>query len=86
MCIRDREYTNEVCIYHCKLLKPQNNKPQIADHVHTYTPMNIPNALVENLVKHEPHATSPSLDKIANGYKPPFVLLILVKFPEKYKA
>ena len=40
---------------------------------------------MENPEKHEPHATSPALAEISNGYKPPFVLPIPVKVPDIYK-
>ena len=58
----NQEYANEVFIDHYKLLKPQ-----IPDHVHTYTPVHTPDTYVEDLVKHEPHATFPALAETSNS-------------------
>ena len=81
----DEEYTVEVYIDHWKINEPQEAKPQIVDHVHTYKLVHIPDALVENLVKHEPQALSPSPAKFPHDYKPPALLPIPIKVPDKYK-
>ena len=47
--------------------------------------MKISDALVENLVKHEPQALSPAPAKFPRGYKPPALLPIPVKVPDRYK-
>ena len=81
----NKEYTVEVYIDHWQIDEPQEYKLQIVDYVYTYTPMHILDALVENPVKHEPRALSPSPTKFPNGYKPPALPPIPVKFPDKYK-
>ena len=81
----DQEYTDEIYIDHWKNLKPQKVEPQIADHEKTYTPMPTLNSPIEDLVKHEPHATFPDLAKTSNNHKSLFNLTISTKVPEIYK-
>ena len=57
----DQEYTDEIYIDHWKDLKPRKSKPQISDHEEAYTPVLTPDSPMENLAKHEPHATFPTL-------------------------
>ena len=47
----DQEYTAKVYIDHLKNYEPQEAKPKILDHVHTFTHVHIADALEENLVK-----------------------------------
>ena len=81
----DQEYTIEVYTDHWQIDEPQEAKFQIVDHVHTYTHVHIPDALVENLVKHEPQTLSPAPTKFPDGYKPLALLPIPVKIPDRYK-
>jgi hypothetical protein len=62
----NQEYIVEVYIDHIQIDEPQETKPQIVDHVHTHTPVHIPDALVENLVRHEPRALSPTFSKLSS--------------------
>jgi hypothetical protein len=56
-----QEYIAEVYIDHLQIDEPQETKPQIVDHVHTHTPVHIPDAPVEIPVRHKPRALSPTL-------------------------
>ena len=47
--------------------------------------MHILDALVENPVKHEPRALSPTPAKFPHGYKPPVVLPEPLKFLDRYR-
>jgi hypothetical protein len=62
----DQKYIVEVYIDHLQIDEPQETKPQIVDHVHTHTPVHIPDILVEIPVRHKPLALSPFLVKIQN--------------------
>jgi len=81
----DQEYTDEIYIDHWKYLKPRKAKPQISDHEQAYTPALTLDSPMENLVKHEPHATFPTLAKTSNSHKSLFTLPISTKVPERYK-
>ena len=81
----DQEYIDEIYIYHWKYLKPKKVEPQISDHEQTYTPVLTPDSPVENLVKHEPHATFLALVETSNIHKSLFTLPIPTKVPERYK-
>ena len=81
----DQENTDEIYIYHWKDLKPRKAKPQILDHDQSYTPMLTPDSPVEDLVKHEPHATFPPLAETSNILKSLFTLPIPTKVLEIYK-
>jgi hypothetical protein len=74
-----QEYIVEVYIDHLQIDEPQETKPQVVDHVHTHTPVHIPDTPVEIPVRHKPHALSPTLAKPPDGYKPPALPPIPVK-------
>jgi hypothetical protein len=57
----------------------------IVDYVHTHTPVHIPDAPVETLVRHKPPALSPTLAKPLDGCKPLASSPVLAKVPDRYK-
>ena len=59
----DQNYIVEDYIDHLLIDELRETKPQIVDHVHTHTPVHIPEASVETLVRHKPPALSPTLAK-----------------------
>jgi hypothetical protein len=65
--------------------EPQETKPQIVDYVHTHTPVHIPDAPVEILVRHKPPALSPTLAKPMDGCKPLASPPVPAKIPDRYK-
>ena len=81
----NQEYIDEIYIDHWKDLKPRKAKPQISDHEQAYTPVLTPDSPMENLAKHEPHATFPTLAETSNNHKSLFTLLISTKVSERYK-
>jgi hypothetical protein len=80
-----QEYIVEVYIDHLQIDEPQETKPQVVDHVHTHTPVHIPDTPLEIPVRHKPPALSPTLAKPPDGYKPPALPPIPVKFLDRYK-
>jgi hypothetical protein len=81
----DQKYIVEDCIDHLLIDEPQETKPQIVDHVHTHTPVHIPDAHVEILVRHKPPALSPTLAKTPDGCKPLASPPIPSKILDRYK-
>jgi hypothetical protein len=59
--------------------------PQIVDYVHAHTPVHIPDAPVETLVRHKPPALSPTLAKPLDGCKPLASSPVLAKVPDRYQ-
>jgi hypothetical protein len=81
----DQKYIAEDCIDHLLIDELPKTKPKIVDHVHTHTPVHIPDAHVESLGRHEPHALSPTFSKLSNDYRPLTLPPIYVKFQDIYK-
>jgi hypothetical protein len=65
--------------------EPQEIISPIVDYVHTHTPVHIPDAPVETLVRHKPPALSPTLAKPLDGCKPLASSPVLAKVPDRYK-
>jgi len=65
--------------------EPQETKTQVVDHVHTHTPVHIPDTPVESPMIHKPCALSPTLAKPPDGYKSPALPPIFFKVPNRYK-
>jgi hypothetical protein len=79
------EYIVEIQDDHFQPEEPQEIKPQIVDYVHIHTPVHIPDASVESLVRHKPPALSPTLAKPLDGCKPLASSPVLAKIPDRYK-
>ena len=79
----DQKYIVEDCIEHLLIDELPNTKLKIVDHVHTHTPVHIPDAHVESLVRHEPCALSPTFSKLSNDYRPLTLPPIYVKFLDR---
>jgi hypothetical protein len=79
------EYIVEIQDDHFQPEEPQEIKPQIVDYVHAHTPVHIPDAPVETLVRHKPPALSPTLAKPLDGCKPLASSLVLAKVPDRYQ-
>jgi len=79
------EYIVEIQDDHFQPGEPQETKPQIVDYVHTHTPVHIPNAPVETLVRHKPPTLSLILAKPLDGCKPLASPSVLAKMPYRYK-
>ena len=81
----NQEYIDDIYTDHWKYLKPQKDEPQIADLEQNYTSVPTPDTPVEDLVKHEPHSTFPTLSETWNSHKSLFALPIPTKLSERYK-
>ena len=64
----DQKYIAKVYIDHLQIDEPQEIRSPIVDYVHTHTPVHIPDAPVEILVRHKPLALYPTLSKPPNGH------------------
>ena len=76
-----QKYIVEEYFDHQSIDESQETKPQIVDYVHAHTPVHIPDAPVEILVRHKPLSLSPTLEKPMDGCKPLASSLALAKFP-----
>jgi hypothetical protein len=81
----DQKYIVEYYIEHLLIDEPQEINPQVVDYVHTHTPVHIPDAPIEILVRHKPPALSPTLAKPLDGCKPLSPSPVLAKVPDRYK-
>jgi hypothetical protein len=81
----DQKYIVEEYFDHQSIDEPQETKPQVVDYVHDPTPVNIPDAPVESLVRHNPPALSPTLAKPLDVCKPLYSPPVLAKFLDRYK-
>jgi hypothetical protein len=79
------EYIVEIQDDHFQPEEPPEIKPQIVDYVHAHTPVHIPDAPVETLVRHKPPALSPTLAKPLDGCKPLASSPVLAKVPDRYQ-
>jgi hypothetical protein len=81
----DQNYTDEVYIDHMQIDEPQEIISPIVDYVHTHTPVHIPDAPVEVLVRHKPPSLSPTLAKAPDGCKTLASPHVPAKIPDRYK-
>jgi hypothetical protein len=81
----DQKYIAEDYFDHLLIDESQEIISPIVDYVHTHTPVHIPDAPVETLVRHKPPALSPTLAKPLDGCKPLASSPVLAKFPDRYK-
>jgi hypothetical protein len=81
----DQEYIVEDYFDHQSIDESQEIISPIVDYVHAHTPVHIPDAPVETLVRHKPPALSPTLAKPLDGCKPLASSPVLAKVPDRYK-
>jgi hypothetical protein len=81
----DQKYIDEDYFDHQSIDESQETKPQIVDYVHAHTPVHIPDAPVESLVRHKPPSLSPTLAKPLYGCKLLSSSPVLAKFLDRYK-
>jgi hypothetical protein len=79
------EYVVEIQDDHFQPEELQVTKPQIVDYVYTHTPVHIPDAPVETIVRHKPPALSPTLAKPMDGCEPLSSPPVPAKIPNRYK-
>jgi hypothetical protein len=79
------EYIVEIQDDHFQPEEPQEIISPIVDYVHVHTPVHIPDASVETLVRHKPPALSPTLAKPLDGCKPLASSPVLAKVPDRYQ-
>jgi hypothetical protein len=75
----DQKYIIEDYFDHQSIDESQEIIPPIVDYVHAHTPVHIPDAPVETLVRQKPPALSPTPAKPLDVYKPPALSPTLVK-------
>jgi hypothetical protein len=81
----DQKYIVEDYFDHQSIDESQEIISPIVDYVHAHTPVHIPDASVETLVRHKPPALSPTLAKPLDGCKPLSSSPVLAKVPDRYK-
>jgi hypothetical protein len=81
----DQEYIVEEYFDHQSIDESQEIISPIVDYVHAQTPVHIPDASVESLVRHKPHALSPTLAKPLDVCKPLSSSPMLAKIPDRYQ-
>jgi len=81
----DQKYIVEDYFDHQSIDESQEIISLIVDYERTHTPVHIPDAPVETLVRHKPPALSPTLAKPLDGCKPLSSSSVLAKVPDWYK-
>ena len=79
----DQKYIAEDYFDHQLIDESQEIISPIVYYVHTHTPVHIPDAPVEILVRHKPPPLSPTLAKPLDGCKPLSSSPVLAKFPDQ---
>jgi hypothetical protein len=81
----DQKYIVEEYFDHQSIDESQEIISPIVDYVHAHTPVHIPDAPVETLVRHKPPALSPTPAKPLDVCKPLASSPVLAKVPDRYK-
>ena len=81
----NQKYTVEEYFDHQSIDEYQEIIPPTVDYVHAHTPVHIPDAPVETLVRHNPPALSPNFAKPMDGGKLFSSSPVLAKVPDRYK-
>jgi hypothetical protein len=81
----DQKYIVEEYFDHQSIDESQEIISPIVDYVHAHTPVHIPDAPVETLVRHKPPALSPTPAKPLDVCKPLASSPVLAKIPDRYK-
>jgi hypothetical protein len=82
----DQEYIVEEYFDHQSIDESQEIISPTVDYVHAHTPVHIPDAPVETLVRHKPPALSPTPAKPLDVCKPLASSPVLAKIPDRYQA
>jgi hypothetical protein len=80
-----QKYIVEEYFDHQSIDESQEIIPTTVDYVHAHTPVHIPDAPVETLVRHKPPALSPTPAKPLDVCKPLASSPVLAKVPDRYK-
>jgi hypothetical protein len=80
-----QKYIVEEYFDHQSINESQEIIPTTVDYVHAHTPVHIPDAPVESLVRHKPPALSPTPAKPRDVCKPLASSPVLAKVPDRYK-
>jgi hypothetical protein len=80
-----QKYIVEEYFDHQSIDESQEIIPTTVDYVHAHTPVHIPDAPVESLVRHKPPALSPTPAKPLDVCKPLASSPVLAKVPDRYK-
>ena len=80
-----QKYIVEEYFDHQSIDESQEVIPTTVEYVHAHTPVHIPDAPVETLVRHKSPALSPTLAKPLDGCKPLSSSPVLANVPDRYQ-